>query len=195
MNEVIFDIKNFSYITGEEIDVSFIPMMLRRRLNKFGRAGLYTLYNAYEGGSPNLVFASEYGDIERVDKLITQRETDGEVSPAGFSASVHNATIGLFSLFEGIKTSYNSISAGEKTVSAGFLDSILSKESLFCYTESAGGIKSVSILTNQTKNGNFLLCGNEEKLPANDSFEALIAFLEGKTRIFISDLYLVKRND
>ena len=103
MNEVIFDIKKFSYAQGDEIDVSFIPMLLRRKLNKFGRAGLYTLYNAYENSTnPNLVFASCYGDIERVEKLIAQREEDGEVSPAGFSSSVHNATVGLFSLLEKI---------------------------------------------------------------------------------------------
>lgn len=195
MNEVVFDIKKFSYVTGDEIDVSFIPMMLRRKLNKFGRAGLYTLHGAYEGGSPKLVFSSCYGDFERVVKLITQRKEEGEVSPAGFSSSVHNATVGLFSLLEGIKTSYNSISAGSKSVSAGFLENILSGESLFCYAESFGGIKSVSVLTSQSNKGKFLLCANSENLPAKDGFEDLVAFLEGKTDAFVSDLYVVKKNE
>ena len=194
MNEVIFDIKKFSYAEGDEIDVSFIPMLLRRKLNKFGRAGLYTLYNAYENGTnPNLVFASCYGDIERVEKLIAQREEDGEVSPAGFSSSVHNATVGLFSLLEKIKTAYNSISAGDKTLSAGFLESIISGESLFCYTESLGGVKSISVLTTPQKDGKFLLCENSENLQPQDGFEDLKAFLEGKTDRFVSDLYMVKR--
>ncbi len=194
MNEVIFDIKKFSYAEGDEIDVSFIPMLLRRKLNKFGRAGLYTLYNAYENGTnPNLVFASCYGDIERVEKLIAQREEDGEVSPAGFSSSVHNATVGLFSLLEKIKTAYNSISAGDKTLSAGFLESIISGESLFCYTESLGGVKSISVLTTPQKDGKFLLCENSENLPPQDGFEDLKVFLEGKTDRFVSDLYMVKR--
>lgn len=193
MNEVVFDIKKYSYITGDEIDVSFIPMMLRRKLNKFGRAGLYTLYNAYAGGEPNLLFASEYGDFERVVKLINQRNEDGEVSPAGFSASVHNATVGLFSFLEGIKKGYNSISAGEKTLASGFLESILSCESLYCYTESLGGIKSVAVLTEPQKNGKFLLCENTEKFSAHDNFEDLIEFLEGRKDAFISELYVVKR--
>ena len=194
MNEVIFDIKKFSYAEGDEIDVSFIPMLLRRKLNKFGRAGLYTLYNAYENSTnPNLVFASCYGDIERVEKLIAQREEDGEVSPAGFSSSVHNATVGLFSLLEKIKTAYNSISAGDKTLSAGFLESIISGESLFCYTESLGGVKSISVLTTPQKDGKFLLCENSENLPPQDGFEDLKTFLEGKTDRFVSDLYMVKR--
>lgn len=194
MNEVIFDIKKFSYAQGDEIDVSFIPMLLRRKLNKFGRAGLYTLYKAYENSTnPNLVFASCYGDIERVEKLIAQREEDGEVSPAGFSSSVHNATVGLFSLLEKIKTAYNSISAGDKTLSAGFLESIISGESLFCYTESLGGVKSISVLTTPHKEGKFLLCENSENLPPQDGFEDLKTFLEGKTDRFVSDLYMVKR--
>lgn len=194
MNEVIFDIKKFSYAQGDEIDVSFIPMLLRRKLNKFGRAGLYTLYNAYENSTnPNLVFASCYGDIERVEKLIAQREEDGEVSPAGFSSSVHNATVGLFSLLEKIKTAYNSISAGDRTLSAGFLESIISGESLFCYTESLGGVKSISVLTTPQKDGKFLLCENSENLPPQDGFEDLKTFLEGKTDRFVSDLYMVKR--
>ena len=194
MNEVIFDIKKFSYAQGDEIDVSFIPMLLRRKLNKFGRAGLYTLYNAYENDTnPNLVFASSYGDIERVEKLITQREEDGEVSPAGFSSSVHNATVGLFSLLEKIKTAYNSISAGDRTLSAGFLESIISGESLFCYTESLGGVKSISVLTTPQKDGKFLLCENSENLPPQDGFEDLKTFLEGKTDWFVSGLYMVKR--
>lgn len=195
MKEVFFDIKKFSYVTGDEIDVSFIPMMLRRKLNKFGRAGLYTLYGAYEGGSPNLVFSSCYGDFERVVKLITQRKEDGEVSPAGFSSSVHNATVGLFSLLEGLKTSYNSISAGEKSVAAGFLESLLSGKSIFCYAESFGGVKSVSVLTSPSNRGKFLLCENSKNLPVQDSFEDLIAFLEGKTDAFVSDLYMVKKNE
>lgn len=193
MKEVIFDIKKFSYVTGEDIDVSFIPMMQRRKLNNFGRAALYTLYGAYDGGSPNLIFASNYGDFDRVEKLITQRKEDGEVSPAGFGMSVHNAVIGLFSLLEKINTSYNSVSSGEKSISAGFLESVLSSESLFCYAESFGGTKSVSVLTSHNPNGEFVLCGNSQNKPASDGFVEFVDFLEGRIKEFVSDLYVIKR--
>lgn len=193
MNEIIFDIKNFSYTTDEELDLSFIPMLQRRKLNKFGRAAIYTMNKVYEDIQMNIVFASEYGDVERVEKLIDQRKEDGEVSPAGFSASVHNASVGFFSLLKGINTSYNAISAGEKTVSKGLLESILSKNSLFCYTESLGGLKSVSLLICENKNGNYIFCENSENMPVSDSFEDLISFLEGSTDMFVSELYLMKR--
>lgn len=195
MNEKVFDIKKHVYVTDTEFDLSFIPMLLRRKLNKFGRAGIYTLYNAYDDCVTNLVFSSQYGDVERVEKLINQRKEDGEVSPASFSASVHNATIGLFSLLKGIKTSYNSVSAGKKSISAGLLESIISGNSLFCYTESLDGLKSVSVLTVEDKNGEYMLCENSENLPAADSFEDLISFLNGNTDEFISELYLIKRRN
>lgn len=193
MNEIFFDIKNFSYTTDEEFDLSFIPMMQRRKLNKFGRCAIYTMNKVYEDIPLNIIFASIYGDVERVEKLINQRKEDGEVSPAGFSASVHNGSVGFFSLLKGINTSYNAISAGEKTISAGLLESILSENSLFCYTESFGGLKSVSLL--KTKGEKYILCENSENLSAADSFEDLILFLEGKTEIFVSDMYIIKRKN
>ena len=193
MKEIIFDIKKYSYVKDEECDVSFIPMMTRRKLNKFGRCALYTLYKVYEKNSPRLVFASEYGDTERVDKLINQRVTDGDVSPNGFSSSVHNASIGLFSLLEKNKTGYNSISAGERTIAQGFLESILSKNAVFCYAESLGGLKSVSVSINNSNDGKYLLSENIENLESKDSFEDSIRFLDGKEDLFVSEVFKIQR--
>lgn len=193
MKEIIFDIKKYSYVKDEECDVSFIPMMTRRKLNKFGRCALYTLYKVYEKNSPRLVFASEYGDTERVDKLINQRVTDGDVSPNGFSSSVHNASIGLFSLLEKNKTGYNSISAGERTIAQGFLESILSKNAVFCYAESLGGLKSVSVSINNSNDGKYLLSENIENLEPKDSFEDFIRFLDGKEDLFVSEVFKIQR--
>ncbi len=193
MKEIIFDIKKYSYIKDEECDVSFIPMLTRRKLNKFGRCALYTLYKVYEKGNPRLVFASEYGDIERVNKLIIQRNEDGEVSPTGFSSSVHNASIGLFSLLENNKTGYNSISAGKKTIATGFLESILSTNAIFCYTESLGGLKSVSAEIQTSKNGKYILTEKTQDEITKDSFKDFTEFLDGKCDLFVSDIYKVQR--
>ncbi len=196
MNEIIFDIKKYSYVSSEEIDVSFIPMLIRRKLDSFGKAGLYTLYGTYDDGcSPNITFASCYGDFDRVVKLIKQRNEEGEVSPSGFSSSVHNATVGLFSLLKKLKKSYNSISAGNKTIPYAFIESIVSGESIFCYTESIGGVKSVSISTIPNPHGKYVLCSNNSNMTPKDTFEDLINFLNGKSDIFVSDLYVVKKNE
>ncbi len=193
MKEVIFDIKKYSYIKDEEADVSFIPMMIRRKLDKFGRAALYTLYKVYESADSDLVFASEYGDVERVVKLINQRNEEGEVSPAGFSSSVHNASIGLFSMLEKNTKGYNAISAGKKTIAAGFLESVLSNNAVFCYAESLDGIKSISVSVIQNDDGRYILSENRENGPSCDTYENLIEFLDGKRDLFISDSYKIQR--
>jgi len=196
MKEIFFDIKKFSYLKDEVPDVSFVPMMLRRRLDNFGRAAFYTLYNVYENNDVNLVFSSNYGDFERVEKLVGQLKSDGEVSPAGFSASVHNAVIGQFSLLEKIKTGYNAISAGEHSAAAGFLEAVLQssdKDCLYCYTESFGGFKSVSALVSRNDNGKYRLCGKSLQPENADGFSELTEFLEGKREKFDGGYFEIQR--
>lgn len=195
MKELKFDIIKFSHVENETPDVSFIPMLLRRKLDSFGRAALFTLYKTYENENVNLVFSSDYGDFERVKKLVAQRKDEGEISPTGFSFSVHNASIGLFSLLKQIKNGYNSLSAGKKSLPYGFLEGILSSDKVpcqCCYTESLDGLKSVSLLISQTQHGKYLLTENNNK-NAKDTFEDFIKFLEGENQCYCSDLYSVKR--
>lgn len=199
MNSMKFYINKYSYLKKEITDISFIPMLMRRKLDTLGKAGLCTLYNVFdENKNTNLIFASQYGDIERVLKLIQQRKEEGEISPTGFSFSVHNATIGLFSLLNSIKTSYNSISAGENTLSYGILEAILTckeKPTIFCFTENKDELQSVSFYCSTTKLNEhaqeimFIKEINKQK----DSFDDFISFLENKKQCYCSDLYTLKR--
>ena len=194
-----FYINKYSYLKKEISDISFIPMLMRRKLDILGKAGLCTLYNILDKNTNSrLIFASQYGDIERVLKLIQQRKEEGEISPTGFSFSVHNATIGLFSLLNSIKTSYNSISAGENTLSYGILETILTcKENptIFCFTENKDDLQSVSFSCSRTKLNEqaqeiiFIKETNTKK----DSFDDFISFLENKKDCYYSDLYTLRR--
>lgn len=196
MKEIKFDIIKFAYTKQEENDVSFIPMLLRRKLNSFGRAALYTLYNAYNGNNDvNLVFASDYGDYERVKKLTAQRKEEGEISPAGFSFSVHNASIGLFSLLEKIKNEYVTISAGENTFSYGLLNGIMNcenKDCLYCFCESFNGLKSLSVMIHFNQNGEYIL-KNSNSSKEDSSVEEFIDFLENKNPCFNNSIYSIQR--
>ena len=199
MNSMKFYINKYSYLKKEITDISFIPMLMRRKLDTLGKAGLCTLYNVFdENKNTNLIFASQYGDIERVLKLIQQRKEEGEISPTGFSFSVHNATIGLFSLLNSIKTSYNSISAGENTLAYGVLETILTckeKPTIFCFTENKSELQSVSLfcsttqLSEQAQEIIFIRETNQQK----DSFEDFVSFLENKKECYYSDIYTLKR--
>lgn len=196
MKEIIFDIKNFSYLTGELPDVSFIPMMTRRKLDNFGRAALCTLYKVFKNNEVALVFSSCFGDFERVKKLTTQLKEEGEVSPAGFSASVHNASVGLFSILEKIKTGYNAISAGEKSFAYGLLEGILTtkeQDCIYCYTEDFDEVKSLSVLLVQAADGEFLLREKSENAEVSDTFEDFVKFLNDEKEFFVSDIFEIAR--
>ena len=188
MNSLEFYIKKISCSTGENIDLSQIPMMMRRKLSPVGKIALSTILQCYDGQDVKLVYASRYGELERVIKLIKQEHEDNEISPTGFSFSVHNSTIGLFSLINNLHSSYNSIAAGEESFSAGLLDAVMNKEkTLFCYAESVDRFESVSMLIDFEQGEHVRIVQNRENLPSN-SFND---FLKGGR--YICPLYILER--
>lgn len=118
-------------------DVSFIPPMSRRRMTDLQKIAI-GLAHAIAPDTPDyeIVFASRYGEWRQTIKLIEQFATDGEMSPAGFSNSVHNAAVGAFSILAKNKNSYTSIAAGENTIENAILVALnSSKPVLFIYAE------------------------------------------------------------
>ncbi len=188
MNTLEFYIKKIAHSTGENIDLSQIPMMMRRKLSPVGKIALSTILQCYDGEDVRLVYASRYGELERVLKLIAQEHADNEISPTGFSFSVHNSTIGLFSLINNLHSSYNSIAAGEKSFSAGLLDAVMNKEkTLFCYAESVDRYESISMLIDFEQGEHVRIVPNRENLPSNSFNE----FLKGGH--YICPLYILER--
>ena len=129
-------------------DVSFVPPLERRRLTGVERAALHVARRACEpllAGSPDgklpslpVVFASRWGEIGTTLKLMRQFREDGEMSPAGFSSSVHNAFPGAFSVLFGDKERYTAIAACERSREMGLLEASAMKGLvLFVYAEEA----------------------------------------------------------
>ena len=188
MNTLEFYIKKIAHSTGENIDLSQISMMMRRKLSPVGKIALSTILQCYDGEDVRLVYASRYGELERVLKLIAQEHADNEISPTGFSFSVHNSTIGLFSLINNLHSSYNSIAAGEKSFSAGLLDAVMNKEkTLFCYAESVDRYESISMLIDFEQGEHVRIVPNRENLPSNSFNE----FLKGGH--YICPIYILER--
>lgn len=189
MNSLEFYIKKISCSTGENIDLSQIPMMMRRKLSPVGKIALSTILQCYDGEDVRLVYASRYGELERVVKLIKQEHEENEISPAGFSFSVHNSTIGLFSLLNNLHCSYNSVAAGEESFSAGLLDAVMNREkTLFCYAESVDRFESISMLIDTQGNGEHVrIVPNSDNLPP----AAFSEFLKGGR--YICPLYIMER--
>lgn len=190
MNSLEFYIKKISCSTGENIDLSQIPMMMRRKLSPVGKIALSTILQCYDGDEDvRLVYSSRYGELERVVKLIKQEYEENEISPAGFSFSVHNSTIGLFSLLNNLHCSYNSVAAGEWTFAAGLLDAVMNRDkTLFCYAESVDRYESISMLIDTDGGGEHVrISPNNGNIEPNSFTE----FLKG--RRYICPLYIMER--
>lgn len=123
-------------------DVKFVPMMERRRLTGVERAALSVAWQVKGEGEVPVVFASRWGEIGVTAKLMQQFHSDGEMSPAGFSASVHNATPGMFSLLTKNHAPYTAIAARERSIESGMLEAFamsatMGCEVIFVYAEEA----------------------------------------------------------
>ena len=118
-------------------DVSFVPPMERRRLTGVERAALSVARKVYpEGEEVPVVFASRWGEIGTTVKLMRQCHDDGEMSPTGFSASVHNAAPGAFSLLMKNRAPYTAIAARGRSREMGWLEATSMKgRVVFVYAE------------------------------------------------------------
>ena len=116
-------------------DVSFIPPLERRRLTGVERAALSVAWQVRPEGDVPVVFASRWGEIGVTVKLMTQFHADREMSPAGFSASVHNAAPGAFSLLTHNHAPYTAIAARERSLEAGLLEALTQGAVVFVFAE------------------------------------------------------------
>ena len=111
------------WLSAEQaLDVSFLPPLKRRRLSKLSRLSLrlaHTVAPDYQG---YCVFGSQHGELVTTQGLLESIVQGEVVSPAGFSASVHNTAVGLHSI--NCKNTYpcTSIAAGQDTLAMCFIE-------------------------------------------------------------------------
>lgn len=132
-------------------DVSFVPPMERRRLTGVEKAALSVAWKCLEQYKSSFaktaedgdmkiptVFSSRWGEIGTTIKLMRQMHEEGEMSPAGFSNSVHNAAPGHLSLLLKNTAPYTAIAAGPDSYEMGLLEaSTYPGKVLFVYAEEA----------------------------------------------------------
>lgn len=197
MNQKFFIYKS-SVSIDEKPDVSFIPMMTRRKLSRLAKIAYSTLYGCHPDLSEgvNLVFASHYGEFDILENLIEQYSSENEVSPILFSSSVHNATIGNYSLLNNIKNKYNAVSAGENSISNGLLEAFTeSEKTLFCYADTLPYSKSLSCFVGheEAENSDEIQIIMTENLPNGQEFERFARFLNKETDEFEAPIYTLRR--
>ncbi len=107
-------------------DFSFIPSMVRRRMSNIEKIAVGIAGKIVQGAQDyTTVFASKFGEWGQTIQLIKQFFEEHEMSPAGFSNSVHNAAAGLFSLLTRNTNSYTSIAAGDNTLGMAILKALM----------------------------------------------------------------------
>ena len=186
-------------------DVSFIPPLERRRLTGVERAALSVAWQVRPEGEVPVVFASRWGEIGVTVKLMTQFHADREMSPAGFSASVHNAAPGAFSLLTKNHAPYTAIAARDRSLEAGLLELFaLRQEAIFVYAEEATpefylpdfGMPqpacAVALRVAESSASPFSLTFRHAELPPA-TFDGFVAFLEGQLPAFETTDFAVFR--
>ncbi|MBI1405470.1 MAG: hypothetical protein GC145_05035 [Caulobacter sp.] len=111
-------------VRGKAAASAAVPMGLRRRMPKFTLAAVRCAIGV-AGPGCELVFASRFGDITTALGLSEAIVAADLLSPAAFSACVHNAAPGLAAQILGEKSSHTAVSAGARSLDAGLLEAWL----------------------------------------------------------------------
>ena len=138
MKSIEFFVNKVKYIDNlENIDIDFIPSMSRRRMSKLDKVTASSINDCMSSDIENVVFTSQIGEIERLLKIISQYQTDGETSPAIFSGSVHNSAVSTYLLNIKRTIPYTALSAGYESIGAGIMASVTSKydNNIFVYSD------------------------------------------------------------
>jgi len=104
-------------------DVSYLPSLLRRRLDRSGRMALSTAWPCAEGlDSVQSVFASRHGALSRTLELLSNLAEHEPLSPTTFSLSVHNSNLGLFSIARSDRGAATALAAGADSLGMALLE-------------------------------------------------------------------------
>ena len=192
MKNSFFYIKNFYYINDKkDIDVSFVPPLVRRKLSLLDKLTLALAQQCYSENIQEIVFSSEYGEFMRLDTIISQYQQAGEVSPSQFSASVHNYPVSFFTLYNKLNIPYQAVSSGENSLAAGIIKSVISpKDVLFIYADVKNGVQGAACVISH--NGGKFKTKLENTLFKKSEFDDFIVFLEQKKAEYTSPFGTLK---
>ena len=116
-------------------DVSFVPMLTRRRLSYISRMVVLVSDQVSRDNEGNkltpckVTFASQFGEISQQLKISQTLLDTGMVSPAHFSLSVFNASIANASILETNTAGYSAVFSGKNAFTTGLKDCIAALES------------------------------------------------------------------
>ncbi|MGB5108919.1 MAG: beta-ketoacyl synthase chain length factor [Formosimonas sp.] len=109
--------------SGDDMpDVSALPAMQRRRMNRMARM-CYTVVQAIEGSADvPQIYCSRHGDLSRSTQLLHALAENEPLSSTSFGLSVHNAAGAATSILQGNRQAITSIAAGKDGVRHAFYE-------------------------------------------------------------------------
>jgi hypothetical protein len=115
------------YLDVSPISLKQVPPIKRRRLNGLSKMAMHTSLNClehaeYSAQETLTLFASQHGELNRTVTIISDITNTQEISPKDFSLSVHNASLGLFSIFNKNTNPGTSVAAGTNTFGFALLE-------------------------------------------------------------------------
>ncbi len=169
---------------GEAPDVSFVPPLVRRRLSALQKF-YFALAKAVETTpAASAVFSSRDGEDTLTRRIVDEFHEDGTVSPHRFSASVYNASPGLWSVFTKNRAPYTAVAAGDDSVECGLLEALCgAMPSLFVYAEETGGGYGGAMFFTDEPSKRALAIGEGDPSRGSLTFEALASFAAGETHV------------
>ncbi len=177
-----FNIEKYCIIKPDEADVSFLPMLVRRKLSQIDKIVFSILNKLYDEKIDNIIFSSRYGEFDRLNEIISQYQTDNMVSPIKFSASVHNYAPAAFSQMKKVTNAYNAISAGDESLETGICTAIIQPDTrtCLCYADDIG----IGLVIDTKNSGYEFIQGEKQK----GNIEEFIEFMNDEKDIWANTL-------
>ena len=197
-NSIEFYINKFSFLTNKDmINIDFIPSLLKRRMSLLDKTCAHLLNETSSEDIQNIIYSSQFGEMDCLNKMIEQYSKDKEVSPSLFSASVHNYPIGFF-LFNTKKAiPYNALSSMDNTISSGIIAALISKydNNLFCYCDiKDNDINAFAInISKKPKENSIKYKIKSNALEKKDNFEDYIKLFNNEINYLSANLYDIER--
>jgi hypothetical protein len=107
--------------------LDFLPPMFRRRCSPLSRLMLQVAYAASgpeSVGTVPTVFASRYGELALTLSLLQSLARSEPLTAAGFTHSIHNTQVGLFSIVAKNREMTSAVSAGPDTFPCAILEAL-----------------------------------------------------------------------
>lgn len=186
---------DYSVDENETPPAKGVPAMLRRRLTRWGRMSLETacVCAAELPEETPILFSSRHGDLQRTLGLLKNLAASEPLSPTAFSLSVHNSSLGIYTIVQqalgpSLATAAGKESLAEALVEAWTLLEEGAERVLLVHTDDLPGDfyqpyadeqdmpLSVALLLHRHQGRRFSLSFAASSEPANDGSMA-VAFL------------------